>query len=204
MRFSYHTEQSLPYPVERVFAFFADPNNLPLLMPEWQKARIENASVQPPPNLSTPRDARVSAAGVGSHLTLSFRPFPCSPVRVQWEAEIDEFAWNKHFCDRQVRGPFAYWRHCHYVRPVDLQGIEATVIADDLEYELPLGPIGHLAHSLFVRRQIERTFAYRQRQLSKMMLEGFGASICASIAGVDFNSSARFSTARITRSRLPP
>ena len=91
-------------------------------------------------------------------------------MRIEWEAEIDEFSWNKHFCDRQVRGPFAYWRHCHYVRPVNLHGMNATVITDDLEYELPLGPIGRLAHNLFVRRQIEHIFAYRRSQLSRMTL----------------------------------
>jgi ligand-binding SRPBCC domain-containing protein len=139
-------------------------------MPEWQKARIENAFILPPANLSTPKVSGVPVAGAGSHLTLSFRPFPGSPFRVQWEAEIDEFSWNKHFCDRQVRGPFAYWRHCHYVRPANLHGIDATVITDDLEYELPLGLMGQLAHTLFMRRQIERTFAYRQRQLARMTL----------------------------------
>ena len=43
MRHSLQTEQWLPYPRERVFAFFADPGNLPPLMPEWQRARVERA-----------------------------------------------------------------------------------------------------------------------------------------------------------------
>jgi hypothetical protein len=41
MRFSYQTEQMLPYPIERVIGFFPNPNHLPLLMPEWQRARID-------------------------------------------------------------------------------------------------------------------------------------------------------------------
>ncbi len=40
MRHTFQTEQWLPFPVELVFAFFAYPENLPRLMPAWQKARI--------------------------------------------------------------------------------------------------------------------------------------------------------------------
>lgn len=169
MRFSYHTEQHLPYPVEQVFAFFADPDNLPLLMPAWQYARIEQQSLVPPPIQSNPSAPQIRASGVGSHVTLSFRPFPFSPFRLHWQAEISEFVWNEHFCDAQLRGPFAYWNHCHYIRQVNESGMDATLIADNVEYELPFGIAGQIAHRLFIRRQIERTFAYRQVQLARIL-----------------------------------
>jgi ligand-binding SRPBCC domain-containing protein len=170
MRFSYHTEQSLPYPVEDVFAFFADPNNFPLLMPTWQNTRIEEASIVPPAPCPTAASAPTSiAAGSGTRVALSFRPFPYSPVRVRWQAEIAEFVWNDHFCDRQLRGPFAYWNHCHHVQAIDRNGSDVTLIVDHVEYELPFGLIGRLTHRLFLRRQIERTFACRQGQLTKIL-----------------------------------
>src|ERR1700710_2184838 len=104
MLHTYQTEQWLPYPIELVFAFFANPENLPRLMPPWQKARIEEASFVPPPPLpGTPRPKSI-AAGTGTRLPLSFRPFPYSPIRVPWEAEISDFAWNNRFCDTQLRG----------------------------------------------------------------------------------------------------
>ena len=46
MRHPFAAEQWLPYPVELVFAFFANPQNLPRLMPAWQKARIEEIAVR--------------------------------------------------------------------------------------------------------------------------------------------------------------
>jgi hypothetical protein len=85
MRYTYHSEQWLPYPLELVFAFFANPENLPRLMPHWQKARIEEAAFAPPPPApqSTSFPSRKTiVAGVGTRLTLSFRPFPYSPLRV--------------------------------------------------------------------------------------------------------------------------
>lgn len=181
MRYTYHSEQWLPYPVEVVFAFFSNPENLPRLMPPWQKARIEEASCQPPPpRPPTPRTLRSLpsvVAGAGSRLTLSFRPFPYSPIRVSWEAEINDFVWNHSFSDVQLRGPFASWSHSHRVEPesraneagVSLNG---TLLRDDLEYEMPLGKLGELAKR-FIAPQIRSTFAYRRtrtRDLIPLML----------------------------------
>jgi ligand-binding SRPBCC domain-containing protein len=165
MRHSYHTEQWLPLPIDRVFAFFADPANLPRLMRPWQMARIDNARIVPPPE--APADARI--ASTGSHLTLSFRPIKRLPFRMKWHAAISEFVWNGHFCDRQIKGPFAYWSHCHYVSRASRNGIDGTLVADDLEYEVPFGFAGHLAHRFLIRRQIESTFAVRQQRLLQIL-----------------------------------
>jgi ligand-binding SRPBCC domain-containing protein len=70
MRHTFHSEQWLPYPVELVFPFFANPENLPRLMSSWQKARFEDAALVAPP--STPfvagsrLRAKVIAAGAGT------------------------------------------------------------------------------------------------------------------------------------------
>jgi ligand-binding SRPBCC domain-containing protein len=176
MRYTFHSEQWLPYPVELVFAFFADPENLPRLMPAWQKARIEEATVAPPPSRPLvdriPRPKSI-AAGVGTHLTVSFRPFPFSPIRVPWQAEITDFIWNDRFCDRQLRGIFLYWHHCHSVRPqTNPQHIadgSGTLICDDVEYEMPFGKFGELLHRLFLARQLSKSFAYRHARTSDLL-----------------------------------
>lgn len=171
MSYSYHFEQWLPNPVEEVFTFFANPDNLPLLMPPWQKTRIEKASIVPAPRSGATSTSPAEAAGVGTRLTLSFRPFPLSPIRVRWETEITEFSWKGHFCDRQISGPFAYWHHCHRLRSIDRAGIDMTLIVDHVEYDVPFGPLGKFAHSAFLRRQIEETFAFRQRQVAKILAQ---------------------------------
>ena len=168
MSYSHHFEQWLSNPVEDVFAFFANPDNLPLLMPPWQKARIEKSTIVPAPRAGASVASSARAAGAGTRLTLSFRPFPLSPVRVHWELEITEFSWEGHFCDRQISGPFEFWRHCHRLRGVDRGGIDMTLIVDHVEYEMPFGPIGKFAHSVFLRRQIEATFVFRQREIAKI------------------------------------
>lgn len=175
MPHTFHAEQWLPFPLELVFAFFANPENLPRLMPAWQKARIEEASFAPPPPRppDTPRLPGI-VAGAGTRMTISFRPFPFSPMRLPWDAEISEFAWNDHFCDIQHRGPFKSWRHCHRLSTKSRTNPDGsvqpgTLLVDQLEYALPLGPLGSLANTLFVRYQIRSIFRYRQQRTADLL-----------------------------------
>jgi ligand-binding SRPBCC domain-containing protein len=65
-----------------------------------------------------------------------------------------------------VRGPFAYWQHIHSVRAVDQFGPGVTVVTDEIDYEVPLGSLGRLAHQFFLRRQIESAFAFRRQAVT--------------------------------------
>lgn len=150
MRYSFQSEQWVPYPRERVFAFFADPANLPPLMPGWQRARVEKAP---------------DSAGTGSLITISFRPVPLLPLRVKWDALITEFRWNEFFCDEQRRGPFKYFRHCHRIR-AERNG---TVVSDNVEYELPFGVLGDVANNVLMKRQIRSLFRHRQKMLPLLL-----------------------------------
>jgi ligand-binding SRPBCC domain-containing protein len=174
MRHTYHSEQWLPYPVDQVFAFFVNPENLPRLMPPWQKARIEEAAfTSPPPRPISFQPIRSIAAGPGTRIILSFRPFPYSPLRIPWEAEIDEFVWNSHFADLQLRGPFAYWHHRHTVASETRinEGISTpgTLLHDEVEYEPALGTLGEIANSFFIARQLRNIFAYRKLRTSTLL-----------------------------------
>jgi ligand-binding SRPBCC domain-containing protein len=166
MRHDFQTEQWLPYPRKRVFAFFADPANLPPLMPAWQRARVEKANYVSPPE--APSTGKV-VAGQGSLITISFRLIPLFPLRLEWDAYIAEFRWDEYFCDEQRRGPFQYFRHCHRVRDEARDGVIGSVVSDAVEYELPLGRLGDLANGLAVRGQIRSLFAHRQRMLPGLL-----------------------------------
>lgn len=169
MRRTFIASQWIPLPVPIVFAFFADPANLPPLMPAWQAARIERITLLPP--LTHPPESPLGvAAGAGTRMRLSFRPFPWSPIRLRWDTEIADFVWNDHFCDIQLaRGPFRFWRHCHRFHPELREGRNGTLLTDQVEYELPFGRLGEFAHSAFVSRQIETAFAFRHRRTTELL-----------------------------------
>jgi len=171
MHSHFSAEQFLPYPVELVFAFVANPENLPRLMPKWQAARIEEANFRPPPRppQGTVRYPGI-AAGDGSRLTISFRPFPYSPVRMAWEAAISHFVWNEQFCDTQLRGPFHFWHHCHKVSSAanPATGQPGTLLRDEVEFQLPLDPISRIALPL-VKSQFAAMFRFRQKRTAELL-----------------------------------
>jgi ligand-binding SRPBCC domain-containing protein len=172
MTHRYQSRQWVPFPVELVFAFFANPANLPHLMPPTLQTRIEDARIVPPPvrpaTADPARRFRSVAAGEGSEVLVSFFPVAWIPKRVSWTARITAFEWNSHFIDEQVRGPFAQFRHRHGIEAAVREGMDGTLVDDSIEYALPFGPLGLLAGFL-VRSRLEQFFAFRQTRLPEIL-----------------------------------
>lgn len=172
MRHRFRTTQWLPYTVESVFAFFANPANLPKLLPDWQHARIDEIELHSASRNPAAPNATI-AAGRGTRMTLSFRPSRLSPVRVSWVSLIEDFHWNERFCDRQIEGPFRYWRQCHRMQEWQSErtGEYGTLLIDTIEYELPFGRFGHLANRFAVRGMLESLFDHRHRRAEELLHE---------------------------------
>jgi len=168
----FETRQWVPFPVELVFAFFANPANLPHLMPPRQKMRIEDVRLQAPPPRPVAQDPARRflsvAGGVGTEIMISFLPLAWVPKRMSWMARITEFAWNSHLCDEQVRGPFASFRHRHGLQPEAREGVEGTLVADEIEFALPWGVLGQIG-GVFLKHELSRTFAHRQKRLPEIL-----------------------------------
>jgi ligand-binding SRPBCC domain-containing protein len=136
-----------PLPLDKVFEFFEDPLNL---------ARIT------PPNLGfvvkTPGPIEMRQGTIIDY-TIRWLGLP-----VKWRTLITEYQPGKYFVDEQSRGPYKLWRHHHEFSVVD----GASLISDRVEYQLPMGIIGRLAHGMIVGRQLQRIFAYRQRAIARI------------------------------------
>ncbi len=173
------TEQWLPFPRSLVFAFFANPAHLPPLMPSWQRARIDEVTLVPPPErpAGVPRYPGV-AAGSGTTLLITTRVGPGVPIRQPWLARIEDFRWNDHFCDVQEQGPFRFWRHCHSVREASQGGQAGTVVRDEVEYTLPLWPASRPALPLG-QAALGLLFGFRQRAAERLVAR-FARSVQAS------------------------
>jgi hypothetical protein len=148
---SYRLErvQQVPRPLPEVFDFFADAGNLEELTP----ASLHFQILTPGPiamHAGTLIDYRLTLLGV---------PF-------RWRTRIETFdppapgATSASFSDIQLTGPYARWHHRHDFRAVS----GGTEIRDVVDYALPLGPLGALAHALVVRRQLDAIFAYRRER----------------------------------------
>jgi len=167
-------EQWVPAPIEKVFLFFANPGNLPRIMPPQSGTELVQLKLVPPPGIPEERATitdRAPLAGAGSEIVTSFRVLPFLPLRVQWIAVITEFEWNHHFADVQKKGPFKSFHHRHELTPETRDDVKGTVVRDAIEYDLGFGWLGGLAQKLFVCRHLERTFQHRQKTLEKLLVK---------------------------------
>ena len=80
------------------------------------------------------------------------------PVRLRWETRHCGYVRDSQFCDEQVRGPFAVWKHIHRVEPL---GPNRCVYEDRVEYAVRGGrlvralverPLGWMFARAFARR----------------------------------------------------
>ena len=161
-------EQWVPFPLERVFGFFSNPENLPRIMPTSSSTELIVLVRMPAPP-PAPGAAGGKAAGMVSTIVTSFRVIPFLPIRAQWVARITEFEWNHHFADVQDKGPFKAWHHRHEFRAENRADVNGTLVRDVVDYEVGFGFLGELANTLFVRRQMERTLSGRQQTLPKLL-----------------------------------
>lgn len=142
--FTVETEVWLPRPRTEIFPFFAEARNLEALTPPWLKFEV----LTPAPiamRAGTLIDYRIRVHGL--------------PIR--WRTEIAEWAPPRRFVDVQLRGPYRLWHHTHTFEQRD----GGTLCADRVRY-WPRG--GALIHWLFVRRDVERIFRYRQRRMEEL------------------------------------
>jgi uncharacterized protein (TIGR01777 family) len=85
---------------------------------------------------------------------------------IPWQAEHIEYYKDKHFKDRQNKGPFALWEHSHDFEEKD--GV--TTIEDTVDYRLPLHSISAPFAGWFIKNKLKKMFAYRA-QVSKNDIE---------------------------------
>lgn len=163
---SYHAqfEHWIAAPLEKVFAFFSDPLNLPRIMPAWMQIRFEELVIVPPAG------SPARFAGVGTRFLASCRVLPFLPLRIRSEAKIVGFGTNEFFADVQTKGPFRSWHHRHEFAAESRGGIPGTRLRDRIEYEVGLEPLGWIINALFLSPQMRRTFAYRQRAVARLLL----------------------------------
>lgn len=136
-------------PREEVFAFFVDAANLQRITPPELGFEI-----------LTPQPIHL-AAGVCIDYKLHLFGLP-----LRWQSRIAHWDPPQEFVDEQLHGPYKLWIHTH--RFQEKHGI--TTIGDEVQYRLPLWPLGEVASPL-VRLQLQRIFRYRQEVIRRYFVE---------------------------------
>ena len=79
----------------------------------------------------------------------------------RWLTEIKHIEAGTFFVDEQRSGPYRLWHHQHHFKEVP-GGVEMT---DEVNYAIPMGFLGRLAHFIFVGREVNRIFEHRFKVL---------------------------------------
>jgi ligand-binding SRPBCC domain-containing protein len=103
----------VPAALDAALAFFADAANLEGLTPAWLQFSI----VTPLPI--------VMRAGLEIEYRLRLRGLPLA-----WRSRIDVWEPGRAFVDRQIAGPYLWWRHEHRFEEAG----RATRVIDEVEY----------------------------------------------------------------------
>jgi ligand-binding SRPBCC domain-containing protein len=140
--------QRLPISMEQAWEFISNPKNLSTITP-------------PEMNFVTlSGDDRTMFPGQVIHYTVS----PLLGIKMQWVTEITHVQPGSYFVDEQRFGPYSFWHHKHFIKPID-GGVE---MEDIIHYVLPFGILGTLLHPILVKNNLERIFEYRQKKLIEL------------------------------------
>ncbi|MBL7686244.1 MAG: SRPBCC family protein [Deltaproteobacteria bacterium] len=142
----YRIEKSIwvPRPLEEVFDFFSNAQNLEKLTPSWVNFKI-----------LTPLPIEMKK---GALIDYQIKMYG---IPMNWRTEITEWNPNQSFVDEQRRGPYRLWRHRHTFE----ENKGGTLLGDEVDYA-PIG--GELIHWLFVKSEVEKIFQYRAEKIQKL------------------------------------
>jgi ligand-binding SRPBCC domain-containing protein len=149
MIYYFKTEHLLPISIEMAWSFFSSAKNLALITPPEMEFKI-----------LTKLDDKEIYEG----LLIDYTVKPVLGIPLNWQTEIFKVDKPHSFADRQLKGPYKIWEHTHTF----IQKENGTLMIDELKYQIPLGILGDLAHSIFVKKKVAEIFKFRERALEKI------------------------------------
>ena len=146
--YQYTSKQELAISMEQAWTFLSDPKNLKRITPDYMGFDI----------ISGAERKMFPGQIIQYHLT------PILGIAFRWVTEITHVQEGEFFVDEQRFGPYSFWHHKHFIRKT----ASGVLMEDIVDYKLPLGPLGWLAHMLFVRFKLKQIFDYREKALSEI------------------------------------
>ncbi len=137
-------ETSVNKPVEEVFDFFSQAENLNIITPPELNFKITT----PLPIVmqkGTLIDYRIKLSGI------SFK----------WKTEISEWEPPYRFVDTQLKGPYKVWIHEHLF----LSQNDSTIVKDIVSYLPPGWFFEPVIHKLIVKKKLDHILDYRQNKI---------------------------------------
>jgi ligand-binding SRPBCC domain-containing protein len=152
----FERETKLYRPLEEIFAFFSNAENLGKVTPD----EVQFTILTPFPihmQVGTLIDYRIKLMGI---------PF-------FWRTQISDFEPPHRFVDQQLKGPYVFWHHEHTFEQKD----GYVLMTDRVHYLSPGWFLEPLIDALFVKKQLNTIWDYRDKTFNEL----FGAHTVSSV-----------------------
>lgn len=149
MKHELYREQQLNCDLQTAWEFFSSPMNLPKITPKDMAFTV----------LSEQKTNKIFEG-----MIIDYTVSPLFGIPLKWKTRITEVIPNKSFTDFQEKGPYKLWNHHHEFIPNE----KGVFMIDKVDYELPFGLLGNVAHALFVKKKLEKIFKYRFHVLENL------------------------------------
>jgi ligand-binding SRPBCC domain-containing protein len=97
-------------------------------------------------------------------LFINYKVSPLFGIKMNWTTEITYVDAPNYFVDEQRVGPYAIWHHEHHFKEIE-GGVE---MLDRVNYKVPLGLLGKLAHPFVVKPKLEEIFDFRIQRVEEI------------------------------------
>lgn len=144
------TTTTLPAALDEVFGFFSKAENLQRITPDSLQFKI-----------LTPGPLQMREG-----LLIDYR-IKINGIPQRWRTRIARWDPPHAFIDEQLKGPYNKWVHLHQFRPVE----GGTEMLDQVDYQLPLQPLGRLVHPI-IKRQLRTIFNHRAKVIHGYVCPG--------------------------------
>tara|TARA_Y100000758_G_C15816327_1_gene336445 strand:+ start:104 stop:601 length:498 start_codon:yes stop_codon:yes gene_type:complete len=144
--FLLETQQSIPKPIEEVFNFFSNAENLEFLTPDFLNF-----------NILTKLPIKMHE---GTEIEYKIKLYS---VPIKWKSLITSWKPFESFVDEQIKGPYTKWVHTHIFESIGT----TCLVKDRVNYKV-LGD--SLTNKVFVSSNLRTIFQYR----TKRLMEYFG------------------------------
>ncbi len=146
--YTFHKKQNLPISVDQAWEFLSNPANLKTITPDYMSFDILSGADRP-----------MYAGQIIQYIVT-----PVLGIKTKWVTEITHVMDKKYFVDEQRFGPYSLWHHKHFINEID-GGVE---MEDIIDYKIPLGWLGQLAHPILVKPKLKEIFSYRKTKLEAL------------------------------------
>lgn len=148
MRYRLYKEQQIQCDLASAWEFFSNPFNLSKITPLDMGFVVKS---------------EIKEKEIFEGMEIDYVVSPVLGIPMKWKTRITQVDDQKSFTDFQLKGPYKYWNHYHEFLPNE----EGVLIKDTVDYELPLGFLGTLAHKIMVKNKLENIFNYRFKVLDE-------------------------------------